>query len=378
MVQKIRIILWRKEEVQVKNIHSWNRKLWMSGILILGISFVLAGCSLGGGKPGGKSKLTRYDAQFFGMFDTVTSIIAYTKDEETFRAYAESFHNELNVYHQLYDIYTDYPGISNIKTINDNAGIMPVQVDEKIIDMLEEAIEMYQKTDGRINIAMGSILSLWHEYREAGSNDSGQAKLPTEEELKEAARHTDITKVRIDREHSTVYLEDPEMSLDVGSVGKGYATEMVCRKLEEDGLGNAMISVGGNVRAIGSRPDGMWVVGIQNPDLESSQTYLHRLGIQDMSLVTSGVYQRFYTVGGKKYHHIIHPDLLMPWDMYASVSILCQDSGLADCLSTAVFNMEPKEGKSFVESVDGVEAMWIYPDGREEYSSGFEQYMMGD
>ena len=135
MVQKIRIILWRKEEVQVKNIHSWNRKLWMSGILILGISFVLAGCSLGGGKPGGKSKLTRYDAQFFGMFDTVTSIIAYTKDEETFRAYAESFHNELNVYHQLYDIYTDYPGISNIKTINDNAGIMPVQVDEKIIDM---------------------------------------------------------------------------------------------------------------------------------------------------------------------------------------------------------------------------------------------------
>lgn len=364
--------------MQVKDIYSWSRSGWRSGVLVLGISLVLAGCSLGGGKPGGKTKLTRYDAQFFGMFDTVTSIIAYTEDEETFTAYGESFRNELNTYHQLYDIYTDYPGISNIKTINDNAGIRPVQVDEKIIDMLEEAIEMYEKTDGRINIAMGSVLSLWHEYREAGDADPGQAKLPPVEELEEAARHMDITKVKIDREHSTVYLEDPRMSLDVGSVGKGYATEMVCQKLKEDGLTSAMISVGGNVRAIGSKPDEMWTVGIQNPDLESSQTYLHRLGIQDMSLVTSGVYQRFYTVGGKQYHHIIHPDLLMPWDMYASVSILCQDSGLADCLSTAVFNMEPEEGKNFVESLDGVEAMWIYPDGREEYSSGFEQYMMGD
>lgn len=377
MVQKIKKILLRKEELQVKKACLWSRFFFITGILILGACMVLTGC--GSARRAQKEqKLARYDTQFFGLFDTVTSIIGYTKDEETFTAYAEMLYDELESYHQLYDIYTDYPGISNIKTVNDNAGIKPVQVDEKIIDMLEEAIEMYGETDGRMNIAMGSVLSLWHEYREAGGSDPEHAKLPPEEELREAAKHMDITKVKIDRENSTVYLEDPEMSLDVGSVGKGYAVEMVCRKLETEGLTSAMISVGGNVRAIGSKPEEAWTVGIQNPDLTSSQTYLHRLGIQDMSLVTSGVYQRFYTVDGKRYHHIIHPDLLMPWNMYASVSILCRDSGMADCLSTAVFNMEPEEGKDFVESLEGVEAMWIYPDGTEEYSSGFKKYMMGE
>lgn len=367
----------RKEELQVKKACLRSRFFFIPGILILGACMVLTGC--GSARRAQKEqKLARYDTQFFGLFDTVTSIIGYTKDEETFTAYAEMLYDELESYHQLYDIYTDYPGISNIKTVNDNAGIKPVQVDEKIIDMLEEAIEMYGETDGRMNIAMGSVLSLWHEYREAGGSDPEHAELPPEEELREAAKHMDITKVKIDRENSTVYLEDPEMSLDVGSVGKGYAVEMVCRKLEAEGLTSAMISVGGNVRAIGSKPEEPWTVGIQNPDLTSSQTYLHRLGIQDMSLVTSGVYQRYYTVDGKRYHHIIHPDLLMPWDMYASVSILCRDSGMADCLSTAVFNMEPEEGKDFVESLEGVEAMWIYPDGTEEYSSGFKKYMMGE
>ena len=340
--------------------------------LLLSICIALSGCGL---KK--EPKLTRYDAQFFELFDTVTSIIGYTQDEETFTAYAKELHDELKIYHQLYDIYTDYPEISNIKTINDNAGIQPVKVDQKIIDLLDMSIEMYEKTDGRINIAMGSVLSLWHICREGGSNDPENARIPSMEELEEAAKHTDISKIIIDRENSTVYLEDPKMSLDVGSVGKGYATEMVCRKLEEDGLTIAMINVGGNVKAIGSKPgDESWTVGIQNPDLSSDQTYLHRLGIQGMSLVTSGVYQRFYTVDGKTYHHIIHPDLLMPWYEYVAVSILCPDSGMADCLSTAVFNMEPQTGKAFIETLDGVEAMWIYPDGTEEYSSGFKAYMM--
>lgn len=348
--------------------------LWKKAVFVIGASMILTGCG-----QKNEPKLTRYDAQFFGLFDTVISIIAYTKDEETFQAYADAFYDELETYHQLYDIYEDYPGIANIKTINDNAGIQPVVVDEKIIDMLEEAVEMYELTDGRINIAMGSVLSLWHECREAGNIDPDNARIPSEEQLKEAAQHMDIGKVKIDRENSTVYLEDPQMSLDVGSVGKGYAVEMAGRKLEADGLVNGMLNVGGNVKAIGTKPGGeRWKIGIQNPDLSDSQTYLHTLGVDGMSLVTSGTYQRFYTVDGKKYHHIINPELLMPWDMYASVSIVCQDSGLADCLSTAVFNMEPEKGKQFIEGLDGVEAIWIYPDGTEEYSTGIYDFMVDE
>lgn len=323
--------------------------------------------------------LNRYDAQFLGLFDTVTSIVGYTEDKDTFTAYAQKFHDELEIYHQLYDIYNEYEGISNIKTINDNAGIRPVVVDDRIIDMLEEAVKLYEITDGRVNVAMGSVLAVWHEYREDGIDDPEHAVLPPMEKLEAASEHMDIRMLEIDREASTVYLKDPEMRLDVGAIAKGYATEMVCRKLEEDGLSMALISVGGNVRSIGTKPENeKWTVGIQNPDTESEEKYLLRVNLEDMSLVTSGTYQRYYTVDGKRYHHIIHPEFLMPWDKYVSVSILCRDSGWADALATAVFNMEPEEGMALIDSLDGVEAMWVEPDGTEFFSDGFQNYAVSE
>lgn len=332
-------------------------------------SILLTGC--GKAEP----ELFRYQGSFLGVFDTVTSVVGYTPDEETFAGYMEELQDVLEEYHRLYDIYNDYEGISNIKTINDHAGVKPVVVDEKIIDLLTESQEMYQESGGRINVAMGSVLSIWHDYREEGIDDPEQAALPSMEELQEASRHTDISRMKIDREASTVYLEDPEMSLDVGAVAKGYATEMACRMLEEQGLTSALVNVGGNTRAIGTKPDGSkWQVGVQNPDLDSEEAYLHVMELDNQSLVNSGTYQRYYTVDGKQYHHIIHPELLMPWDRYTAVAILCEDSGRADALSTAVFNMEPEEGLAFVESQEDVEAMWVYPDGTEDYSSGFLEY----
>lgn len=329
----------------------------------------LSGCSRG-------PVLTRYDAQFFQLFDTITTMVGYAKDKETFTAYAQELHDELEQYHKLYDIYNNYDGINNIKTINDNAGIKPVVVDKKIIDLLDFSKEMYQETGGSFDVAMGSVLTIWHEYRTQGIDNPEEAQLPPMDELKEAGKHMDFDNVIIDRDASTVYLADPKMSLDVGAVAKGYATEMVCRKLEADGLDHALVSVGGNVRAIGTKDDGSrWKVGIQNPDLTSEKKYLHTVDLEDMSLVTSGSYQRYYTVDGVRYHHIVKPDTLMPWNEYDSVSILCADSGLADALSTAIFNMKQQDGLALIERLDGVEAMWLYPDGTEAYSSGFKAHM---
>lgn len=347
----------------------------ITAVVLSAAVLVMWACLLTGCKKK-EPELKRFDAQFLDLFDTVTSIVGYAKDEETFRGYVQELYDELAVYHQLYDIYNDYEGIANIKTINDNAGIRPVQVDKKIIDMLKEAALMDEKTNGYMNIAMGSVLSIWHEYRTDGIYNPETAALPPREALLKAAEHMDITKVQIDEAASTVYLADPDMSLDVGSIAKGYATEMVCRTLEEDGLSYGLISVGGNVRAIGTRGDvTMWKVGIQNPDLSSQTKYLHTIELEDMSLVTSGSYQRYYTVEGKTYHHIIHPQLLTPWDEYDSVSVLCRDSGLADCLSTALFNMDFEDGKALVESMDQVEALWIFQDGTEKSSSGFGGFM---
>ncbi len=168
-----------------------NRKLL--SVLLFFILVLLSGCE--------RRSMNRYQAQFLDLFNTVTSIIGYAKDEETFRGYVQKFYDELEIYHQLYDIYSDYEGINNIKTINDNAGIKPVLVDEKIIDLLEEAVRMHKETNGRMNIAMGSVLEIWHSYREYGAVHPETASLPPMDELEAAAAHTDIFRYRLTDRH---------------------------------------------------------------------------------------------------------------------------------------------------------------------------------
>ncbi|HHV50284.1 MAG TPA: FAD:protein FMN transferase [Clostridiales bacterium] len=319
----------------------------------------------------------RYEAQFLQLFDTVTTIVSFADSKEEFNEFSVFIYDTLKEYHQLFDIYNDYEGINNIKTINDNAGKNPVKVDQRIIDLLLFAKQGYEKTKGKVNIALGSVLKIWHDYREKGIDDPENAKLPPMDELKAAKEHTDINNLVINQEESTVYLTDPEMSIDVGAIGKGYAVEQVAKKAEEKGYTSALLSVGGNVRAIGSK-DGKgkpWNIGVENPEKTEDGSPLLVTEIVGKSVVTSGIYQRYYTVDGKNYHHIIDPDTLMPHDNFKSVTIICDDSGMADMLSTAVFNMPFDEGLRFVNSLQGVEAVWVLMDGQIKYSDNFQQYL---
>lgn len=350
-------------------VNSLSKRI-ISALIAVIIAVGAAGC-------GTSKKKTRYEAEFIGLFDTVTKIVGYTDTKEEFSKYSTFIHDSLKEYNDDYDIYNDYPGINNIKTINDNAGIKPVKVDKRIIDLLIFAQQEYGKTDGTMNVAMGSVLKIWHRYREAGINDEESAALPPTDELKEAAKHTDINKMIIDTENSTVFLQDKDMSLDVGSVGKGFATEQVAQLARADGFTNGLLSVGGNIRAIGSK-DGKgqkWNLGVQNPDKDSSKTSLCTVEFTDASLVTSGDYERYYIVDGKEYNHIIDPVTLYPAEYYHSVTILTKDSSLADALSTAVFIMPFDKGKSYIESLPGVEAMWVMKDGEIKYSNGFQKYI---
>ena len=231
---------------------------------------------------------------------------------------------------------------------------------------------------------MGSVLGIWHDYREAAEQNASDADntLPTQEELEAAARHCNINDLVIDEDAKTVYLSDPEMSLDVGSVGKGYAVEMVCRAAEARGLTSALVSVGGNLRAIGTKPDGsQWTGGVENP-WNASEVYTNTnsifgspINMSDLALVTSGDYQRYFVVDGKRYHHIIDPDTLWPAAYYNGVTVLCPDSGMADCLTTALFCMPLEEGQKLVESLDDVEAMWCTPDKQATTSSGWDSHL---
>ena len=182
----------------------------------------------------------------------------------------------------------------------------------------------------------------------------------------------------IDEAAGTVELKDPAMRLDVGSIGKGFAVEQCARAAEQRGLASASISVGGNIRTIGLRADGTeWSLGVEDPRDQNSQTALYALSLPGgQSLVTSGDYQRYYTVNGEKYHHLIDLQTLYPARYWNSVTVIAPDSGLADGLSTGLFCMDYEQGRALAESLPGVEVCWVrIEDGKvkAEFTEGFKE-----
>ena len=337
-----------------------------SALFALIFVFSAAGC--------GKSDEEKIrTAAYVDCFDTVSFIKGYADSGSEFDKYAEEFYGLLKYYNALYDIYNlaDEP---NLKSLNDAAGGGAVALSEDIIELLEFSKKIYTLTGGKTNIALGSVLKIWHEYREKGIADPENAALPSKEELADAALHTDIENIIIDRENMTAEITDALCSIDVGAVAKGFAAEKIAKKLREDGFVNGIISIGGNTVAIGGRDGGGWKLGIRDPEKDDS-SYIEKVALTDMSVVTSGSYQRFYSVGGKNYHHIIDPDTLMPAEGFVSVSVVCGDSATADGLSTALFCMSLEEGTAVVNSLDGVYVLWVTADGKMIKSDGFDSFV---
>lgn len=322
-------------------------------------------------------KTQKYSANSFAYFDTVTTVSGYAGSREEFDAVCADVFAMLQEYHRLFNVYERYEGIENLCTVNslENGAHRTVQVDGKIIDHLLFAKEIYEKTDGAVNVAMGSVLSVWHEYREAGLRDPASATLPPVEILEKASAHTDIGCLDIDAESGTVTLTDPDALLDVGAVAKGYAVEMIAQELERKGICGYVLNVGGNVRTVGRKANGeKWIVGIENPTENTDEPYAAYLALAGESVVTSGSYQRYYVVDGKRRHHIIDPQTLFPAEGYLSVSVVCKSSALGDALSTALFCMSLEEGEALLNTIDGAEAMWILSNGEKRYSNGFSAY----
>lgn len=330
-------------------------------LLLLSVSVAFAaGCTdIGGDTPVDEPK-TKSRA-YFEFFDTVSYVYSYSGDtDEEFEANHTAVADLLGKYHKLFDIYYGYSGINNLSTVNAQAGKSPVKVDPLLIEFLLYAKYVYNLTGGKTNIAMGAVLKLWHDCREDWAEDPENARIPDTAELEEASEHCDINDLIIDEEAGTVYLADPKMRLDVGAIGKGYATEKAAQMLIAKGVSSYVLNIGGNIRVIGEKVTGdSWIVGITNPDRKSDKGIICEKEIKDTSMVTSGNYERYYTVNGVNYHHIIDPDTLMPAEYFSSITVITENSGLADALSTALFCMSYEEGKALVESIDGVEVIWI-------------------
>ena len=312
--------------------------------------------------------MQRYEATYWDVFDTVTTVSGYAAGQAEFDAAAREIHDALLEYHRLYNIYESYDGLRNLKTVNDQAGIGPVPVDERILSLLQFAQTAWTETGGRVNAAMGSVLALWHDAREQALEDPNRAALPDRSALEEAALHTDLSALELDLEAGTAFLTDPDMALDVGALAKGYAVEQVAAAAPD----HFLISVGGNVCATGPKPDGTpWTVAVENPD---GGDFLKLLYAEDQSVVTSGDYQRYFELDGVRYHHIIDPDTLEPAAYWRSVTVVAESSAAADCLSTALFTLPQAEGQRLLDQW-GAEALWIGRDGAQVMSPGFSAYL---
>ncbi|MDD6039095.1 MAG: FAD:protein FMN transferase [bacterium] len=329
------------------------------------------GCSFGG-LMAQKSNKQKFNTVYFDYFDTVSTIIGYCETQEAFDETCAFIESELARYDDLYDAYDSLTGLNNMNYVNQHASEAPVKVDPDLFALFEMGKEIYAMTDGMTNFAMGSVYSIWHDYREAAGLDPDHASVPELSKLQEAALHCNIDDVILDSQNQTVYYADSKLQCDVGAFAKGYAIERIAQSLIEQGISGFSLNIGGNIRAIGAKPDAsLWTFAIENPGIDSGESYVHLIETKDSALTTSGSYQRFYTVDGVKYHHIIHPDTLFPVNHFLSVSILNEDTGIGDALSTAVFNMTLEDGKALIESLDDTEAMWVLADGSKVYTDGF-------
>ena len=307
----------------------------------------------------------KHQHYFFGTFDTVITLIGYTKDAQEFESYARLTEAEMRRYHQIFDQYNPYDGVDNLYSVNQMAGQTAAKADPELISLLLKIREWHTLYGAVTNPAMGSVLSLWHDARTLG------VSLPDDAALHSAALHTDFSQVIINEEACTIQYADPEIRIDLGAVAKGYAAQLVADSLREAGFTSFILNAGGNVVCGGAPLDGrsQWTVAIEDVDAVSTR---HKIGAVNQAIVTSGDYQRYYEVDGVRYHHLIDPATLYPAEHVRSVSVIHPDSGLADFLSTTAFVLPYEESRALIESIPDACAVWLFADGTEYWTDGFQ------
>ncbi|MDO5724906.1 MAG: FAD:protein FMN transferase [Tissierellia bacterium] len=346
-------------------------------ITIILIAIFLSACS-------DSTVYHKFKYSFFNTFDTIIDITVYTaseKDADKYFEYAEKRFHEL---HKYYDKYNEYENINNVKTINKNAGIKPVKVEKDLFDLIELSIKYYNDYSDETDISMGKVLNIWSDWRdevEDGEIPADSKHLPTKEILKEADRFTGIKNLVLNKKDSTIFINNNDTQIDLGAIAKGYATEIIANELVDMGLESGIISAGGNVKIIGKPLDNMrqkWGVAIRNPKKANYDEnpdipdFVDIVFANDTCVVTSGDYQRYIDIDGRRFHHLIDKDTLWPGDYFSSVSIIHPDSGFADFMSTAIFLMPYEEGRKLVESYDDLEALWVFEDDNIEFTDGLK------
>ena len=251
-----------------------------------------------------------------------------------------------------------------VDEINEKAGIEPVKVDDDTYNIVKKGIEYAKLSNGLFDISVGPIVKLWNI-------GLPEAKVPTQEEINEKLPLIGYIDIELNENDKTIFLKRPGMMIDLGGIAKGYTADVISNILTEEGVKSAIINLGGNVFAHGKKPNGSdWKIGIQNPFSDRGDI-IGTISTNNKSIVTSGIYERFYEENGVKYHHILSPKTGYPYDNeIAGITIISDKSADGDALSTSVFAMGVEDGMKFVNSIDGIDAIFVTKDNKVYITDG--------
>ncbi|MEJ2685559.1 MAG: FAD:protein FMN transferase [Candidatus Sulfobium sp.] len=269
---------------------------------------------------------------------TVT-VVSPSKDKAE-RAVQDAF-STIERFGDLINFFSDR---SELSKINRNAGIAPVKVSAPTLDVVEKSLYVARESEGAFDPTIGPEIHMWDFHKKIKPSDS---------DIREKLPLVDYRNVVVDQKNSTVFLKKKGMMLDLGGIAKGYGADLAVGALKRDGIRAGIVAVAGDIKTFGLKPDGSpWNVGIENPrQKNASDEIMATIRLSDEAISTSGDYQRFFILDGRRYHHLLDPKTGHPAMFCRSVSVITDKGVFTDSLATAVFILGPERGMKLLQKL---------------------------
>jgi thiamine biosynthesis lipoprotein len=300
-----------------------------------------------------------------GTYVTITAVTDGKTDDEA-RGAVDAAFDEIT---RVDTLMSTYKPESQLSEVNRMAGVRPVRVDPELIDTVQDAVYVSRLTGGAFDPTVGPLIKLW----KIGSDE---AALPASEAIDRVRGLVNYTQIELDRARSTVYIKKRGMSIDLGGIAKGYASDRAVAALKARGIRGGIVACAGDLKLFGSREDHKpWSVGIQHP--RDKEGLLCTLSLNDAATSTSGDYERYFMEGGVRYHHILDPKTGYPARGLISVTVLAKDSWLADAIATGLFVMGPEKAYRLSQVHPEIEVLMVTDKGGILATGRFKQMNIG-